>query len=251
MTAEIKVLEFYEGTPVDPPGENPPVNVVNQKFRTVEQIDSVTTGANATSIANTSSIMKFTNVGLVSLAEIPGADKNQLLIAINATGADREIINGSGILTGTGENLPWANGAAVFMAYIESLDDWLVVGGSGGGGGAAQKPYTLANNQSITNVTGLLLDSTKYTSYFVRMEVERLGTSKYRQIVEFKAVFDETNWTWEQGSYIGSDLVQGAIVNTQDVVLTLTTAGQVRYATGNLAGHTKSTIKVILEGLKK
>ena len=132
MTAEIKVLEFYEGTPVDPPGENPPVNVVNQKFRTVEQIDSTTTGANATSVANTASIMKFTNAGLISLAEIAGADKNQLLIAINATGADREIVNGSGILTGTGENLPWANGSAVFMAYIESLSDWLIVGGSGG-----------------------------------------------------------------------------------------------------------------------
>lgn len=247
---EIKVLKFYEGLPVDPPDEGVPVNVVSQKFRTVEQIDPTTTGANAVSIANTSSIMKFTNGGLISLSEISGADKNQLLIAINSTGNDAEIINGAGILTGTGDNLQWANGSAVFMAFVESLDDWLVIGGSGGGGGSAQKKYPLANNQSITDVVGLILDATKYTSYFIRMEVERIGTISYRQIVEFKAVYSGTVWTMEQGGYVGSDLIQAAIANTQEITLVTTAAGQLRYSSGNLAGHTKSNLKVILEGLK-
>lgn len=249
MTAEIKVLKFASGTVVDPPDAEVPINVINQKFRTVEQIDAITTGASATSVANTSSIMKFTNAGLISLANVLGADVNQLLIVINDTGNDTEIVDGADIITGTGDNLSWPDGAAIFMAYIESLDAWLVVGGSGGGG-ASQKSYSLTNNQVLTNVTALILDQTKYTSYFIRMEVERIGTIIYRQIVEFKAVWSGSVWTMEQGSYIGSDIVQAAIVNTQDVVLSVTAAGQIRYATGNLAGHVQSNIKVITEGLK-
>lgn len=136
MTAEIKVLKFAEGLVVLPPDPNIPINVINQKIRSVEQIDSVTTGINATSVASTSSILRMTNASLSSLSDIAGDIDCQFLILINNTGAAFDINNGSGILTGTGSIITLANNASIWLLKLDSLLSWLVVGGSGGGGSA-------------------------------------------------------------------------------------------------------------------
>jgi len=250
MTAEIKVLTFAEGTPVSPPDSEVPADFISQKFRTLEQIDSTTTGSNATSVANTSSIMKFTNAGLVSLTEIAGADINQLLIIINGTGNDVEIINGSDISTDTGANLTWENGTALFMAYIESLAIWKIIGGSSGGG-SSYKKYTLTNNAGTTNITGLILSSSVFTSASYDFEIERIGSSTFRQIIQAQAIWSGTAWSLTFGNYSGSDIIQDSITSTEQVVLTIhSTTGQIRYSSGNLAGHTKTTLKVFQNRMK-
>ncbi len=113
--------------------------------------------------------------------------------------------------------------------------------------GSIQIPYTLANNQSVlTNITGLLLDSTKEKSAKFVFEVERVGTSEFRQLIECVAVYKGSAWAFYLNGHNEDGIVQhaGAMTSSEQIELSVTALGQFQYKSGNLAGHTSSKIKV-------
>jgi hypothetical protein len=110
--------------------------------------------------------------------------------------------------------------------------------------GAEQENYTLLNNQSVTDITGLLFDSNANKSVFINYELERIGSSIYRQVGSLIAVFNGT-WSITFGNYQGDQIIDDTLVNTYSITLSIDpTTGQMRYSSGNLAGHTSSKIKI-------
>jgi hypothetical protein len=110
--------------------------------------------------------------------------------------------------------------------------------------GGSQENYTLLNNQTSVNITGLVFDQAIYKSAFISAEIERLGSSQFRQTVDIQLYWDGTTWNLTSGNSSGSDILNTAITSTEHVVLAINTSGQVSYSTGNLAGHTSSKIKL-------
>lgn len=211
--------------------------------------DAVTTGTDADLPHPGKSIVRLTNTSLVSIDSITNTTAGRGLIIINDTTVEITIKNNSAINTGTGSDLIVSAGACVWLIYEPASAQHRIIGGSGGGG-ASQKNYNLTNNQTITDVAGLLLDSTKETSAEYLFEIERIGATTYRQIIKAFALYDGTSWNLFLGNYAGSEIVQSSINNTYEIVLIITTGGQFRYASGNLSSHTKSTLKVIKQGIR-
>ena len=93
----------------------------------------------------------MTNAGLTSINGIAGFTNNQLLIWINKTGNvvtvkhNSAVTPANGILTPLGVNIDVPDGGDLFMAYVQSLARWLVIGGSGGGGSSGSKFYAVQN----------------------------------------------------------------------------------------------------------
>lgn len=110
--------------------------------------------------------------------------------------------------------------------------------------GAAQENYVLANNQALTNITGLIFNSSTYKSVFFDYEIERIGTSTYRQAGNFLAVYNGT-WSLSFGNYQGDTIIEDSLLNDFNITLSIDSAsGQIKYSSGNQAGHTSSKIKL-------
>jgi len=110
--------------------------------------------------------------------------------------------------------------------------------------GANQENYSLNNNQSTTDIVGLVFDSAAYKSVFFDYEIERIGSITYRQTGSFIAVFNGT-WSLTFGNYQGDTILEDTLVNLQSVVLSINSStGQIRYSSGNQPGHTSSKLKV-------
>jgi hypothetical protein len=110
--------------------------------------------------------------------------------------------------------------------------------------GADQESYTLLNNQAVTNVTGLLFDSASYKSVFFKYEVERIGSTTYRQTGSFIAAFNGS-WALTFGNYQGDQIIDDTLVLPQNITLSINAStGQIRYSSGNQSGHTSSSIKL-------
>jgi hypothetical protein len=112
--------------------------------------------------------------------------------------------------------------------------------------GGSQENYTLLNNQTGTNITGLVFDSTLYKSAFISAEIERIGSSQFRQTVDIQLYWDGTDWNLTSGNSSGSDILNESITATQHIVLSINSSGQVSYDSGNLAGHTSSKLKLLI-----
>jgi hypothetical protein len=110
--------------------------------------------------------------------------------------------------------------------------------------GANQENYVLANNQTTTDVTNLVFDSVLYKSVFFEYEIERIGSTIYRQTGSFIAVYNGS-WALSFGNYQGDTILEDTLVNPYSVVLTINSStGQIRYSSGNQPGHTSSKLKV-------
>ena len=105
--------------------------------------------------------------------------------------------------------------------------------------------YVINNNQTLTNLTGLSFNSTFEKSAVLKFEIERVGSIEYRQILDAHVLFDGTSWMISFGNFTGSDLRQDVLELEQEVTISITSGGQIQYSTGNLTGHTSSSIKVI------
>lgn len=107
-----------------------------------------------------------------------------------------------------------------------------------------QENYILNNNQTVTDVIGLLFDSSNYKSVFFDYEIERIGSTIYRQTGSFIAVFNGS-WSLSFGNYQGDTILEDTLANPYSVVLTINSStGQIRYSSGNQPGHTSSKLKV-------
>lgn len=131
------------------------------------------------------------------------------------------------------------------MARIISFVDGMTSASAPDLTDAGNETYALTNNQSsFTNITSLVL--TGYSSVVGFIEIERIGSATYRQVIQINFTFDGTSWSIELGSYDGDDLIQASsITETQHILLAMS-GDQVQYKTGNLASHTSSKLKVNL-----
>lgn len=112
--------------------------------------------------------------------------------------------------------------------------------------GVIQKKYDLQNNiSSFADIDGLLLDSTKEKSADLKMEIERVGSVEYRQVINVVCIFKNSNWSLFLNGYNGDDIAQSdAIAESYNVQLSILPSGQIQYKSGNISGHTKSTIRL-------
>lgn len=109
--------------------------------------------------------------------------------------------------------------------------------------GGSQENYTILNNQSGTALTGFNLDPALYKSAFATLEIERNGAVSFRQIIQLQFVFDGADWLLTTGNSSGDDLLNSSITSSEMVSLSIDSAGDITYSTGNLSGHTSSKLK--------
>lgn len=103
--------------------------------------------------------------------------------------------------------------------------------------------YTLTNNQAtFANIAGLLFDEAEELSVFMDYELERVGSSTYRQAGSMQAIYNGS-WSLIFGNFSGDELIQDVITNQQEVIFSLS-GGQMQYKTGNQPGHTQSKLKL-------
>jgi C1q domain len=140
------------------------------RFRLGFDVDAATTGADALLPEPAAPIMVLTNASLVSIDRI---DSNESLayILINRTGVDVTIKNAAGspanqqILTGTGADLDFKNGSAIWLAYDSDTTKWQVVGGSGAGGTGVIAD-TMGNILALPRVAGAIYFATDELAYY-------------------------------------------------------------------------------------
>jgi hypothetical protein len=99
-----------------------------------------------------------------------------------------------------------------------------------GGGFIIETSFTLANNQAVAaNVTGLVIDSASYKAAHIFVRIQRkTDSSEVVSVGVLKAVYRTATTTWEildelSGDYTG-------------VTFSITSAGQVKYTSTNIAG---------------
>lgn len=102
----------------------------------------------------------------------------------------------------------------------------------GVGGSIPNTAFTFANNQSTTNVTGLVFtQSATVNSARAWVSVRRTtGTNKIFVEVELWLSYDSVSAAW-----VLSDVVEHGS-SASGITWTVTSAGQVRYSSSNLAG---------------
>lgn len=101
---------------------------------------------------------------------------------------------------------------------------------------ASSIAFTFANNQSTANVTGALLDSTLYSSSLITVYLKRKTSTGYRFArVYIDAIYNSFTSGWELVDYVekGSTNLTG---EPSGITWSLTSAGQLQYATDNMAG---------------
>lgn len=110
--------------------------------------------------------------------------------------------------------------------------------------GEVRETYTLLNNQSsVINIAGLIFPSASFKSVFFNYEIERIGTTTYRQVGSFIAVYNGT-WSLTFGNYQGDQIINDSLVNPENITLSIdTVSGQITYTSGNQSGHTSSKLK--------
>lgn len=107
-------------------------------------------------------------------------------------------------------------------------------------------PYPLANNQVVAaDVIGLSFNSITELSAFIDYELERVGSSTYRQTGRIVVIYDGSSWSLKFQAFSGDEIIQDSLVNNQDVVFSIV-SGQVKFQSGNLAGHVRSTLKALV-----
>lgn len=109
--------------------------------------------------------------------------------------------------------------------------------------GGSQENYIILNNQTGTALTGFNLDPLLYKSAFATLEIERNGAVSFRQIIQLQFVFDGADWLLTTGNSSGDDLLNSSITNPEMISLSIDSAGDITYSSGNLSGHTSSKLK--------
>ena len=128
------------------------------------ETDAATTGADQT-IGATLMIKRMTNASLASVVGVTAPTSGATLIILsNVTGSDIVIKNdttataANRIITGSGSNLTWSNGASLWLAYDSTSSRWRIIGGSGSGSGATVYGST-GSPRSVVAATGIVAAS--------------------------------------------------------------------------------------------
>ena len=98
-------------------------------------------------------------------------------------------------------------------------------------GGGIQSDFAIANNQSATNITGLVFDKTTYKAARVEYSIDRrTSTQDVQEFGSFYAIHDARNDTWRIS--LGSAFFDSAGVTFSINAST----GQIQYASDDLTG---------------
>lgn len=107
----------------------------------LDETNNNQSGASVTLTNPALGIIRLINASLTSVEGIAAPSFNQVIAIFNTTGNDIVIENDSaatpadGIVTGTGADFDFLNGAAVLLIYDVTTDRWRMIGGGGGSGG--------------------------------------------------------------------------------------------------------------------
>lgn len=119
--------------------------------------NSTLTGTGQTLPAPAKRVLRLTNSGLVSIADLSGGVDSQEFILVNATGNSVDIADsdtsGTSIRTGTGLTLTLTNNASVWLYKDPTSARWRIIGGSGSGSGSGASATNLipTGNAETTN----------------------------------------------------------------------------------------------------
>ena len=98
-------------------------------------------------------------------------------------------------------------------------------------GGGTQTNFTIANNQSVTNVTGLIFDSSTIKAARVEYSIDRrTATQDVQEMGHFYVIYDtrQTQWRIALGM---------TFFDTSGVVFSVNTStGQIQYTSDDLTG---------------
>lgn len=111
--------------------------------------------------------------------------------------------------------------------------------------GAVQENYTLLNNQTLTNIAGLVFDNSVVKSVFFNYELTRTGTIPRRQTGAFQMAYNST-WELSFGNYQGDTIIEDVLTQDYGITLSVTPTGQIQYSSNNQAGHTSSSLKIYI-----
>jgi hypothetical protein len=104
--------------------------------------------------------------------------------------------------------------------------------------------YPLLNNVTLTEIPGLIFESENVKSVFIDYEIERIGSSTYRQAGVFQAVFNDT-WSLSFANYQGDSILDTDLETDYSMYLAIEpTDGQILYVTSDQDGHISSEIKL-------
>ena len=124
----------------------------------------------------------------------------------------------------------WWNALRTAGASLEAIVTALV----GGGGSTSEQTLALSNNVAATTLTGMLAVSTYKTTRW-RYTIKRIGTNTVMEHGELVMLYDGTNFELFQAWFVQTSVGASGVTFTN-------VAGQVKYATTNLAGHVSSNI---------
>lgn len=138
---------------------------ISESFKLLEASDSSTTGTATTLTLPGEPVVRLTNASLVSIAMIASPARGHLLMIINDTGADIDLLNDSGataanrIITGTAADFTLKNYAVALVYYEINSSRWRLMGGGGGTGGGGwiagdSTSLTAGGTITITSVDG-------------------------------------------------------------------------------------------------
>ncbi len=176
---------------------------INEITTVATDLDSVKFEA-----ATVGKVIKVINSGAKLLAVFPASGEDIDGLATNASTIIRESHEKEFICVGAGS---WRSLDAIGL----------------------ETQFALANAQATANVTGLLFSSAAFRSVVIEYDITRktdTGSSEVRRVAgKLVLVFSEetSNWTLESDEFSGS---------LAGVTLTVTTAGQVQYATTDITG---------------
>ena len=124
---------------------------------------------------------------------------------------------------GTRVTAAWANALRTAGASLEAALTALV----GGGGSLTEQSLAIPDNQSVTDLTGMLASST-YRCTRIRYTIKRIATATVMEHGELVILYNGTTFAMFQAWFVG---------DPAGVTFTINSAtGQVRYTSDDMAG---------------
>lgn len=133
------------------------------------------------------------------------------------------------------------NGEKILYSWFEALKAaGVLLEGLVGTSFVTETSFTVANNQSAAaNVTGLLFDHTLVRSAIIDIDVYRnttsTGATELKEVRSFTA-----SWKPVAAAWTLTDIGGGG--DDSGVVLTITSAGQVKYTSTNITGTPATSV---------
>ena len=193
-------------------------------------------GTDVTISALTKSVVRLTGATLTSIAGIPSASGERLLILINTTPGAVTIRNdntaataANRIRTGTGADISLAVDASLLLLYNPTASRWQVIGGSGSGGNSFGSQQLLAalGSISLSNTFSSFVFRVAGSSAPITMATTPFGTTPPRDLTEITLIgIDDVNTV----TINHNDATHGCVGNFSSITLARYQTAKFRYS---------------------